>query len=148
MHKNPDFWRFFNDEAAVKLALRESTFRRIFEMLDLVAGPLTIVETGCARLAGNWAGDGQSTVMFDRYISGRDQESVCYTVDISPVSVAECKKLVSKRVQVSQDDGVHYLSALNKTLCAAEKRQFCAGYPRPAPPVRLLPHTGAAFNVI
>jgi len=107
MSQNGDFWDFFNNEAAPRLALREKTFRRIFEMLDLIDGPITMVETGCARVAGNWEGDGQSTVIFDRYISTRDRESVCYTVDIASTSVSECKKLVSPRIQITQDDSVH-----------------------------------------
>jgi len=121
MHNTIDFWNFFNREAAPKLALREKTFRKIFETLDLIEKPITIVETGCARLAGNWAGDGQSTVLFDRYISARDPESVCYTVDVNPVSVSECKKLVSSRIQVIQDDSVHFLTALARDFCRAGK---------------------------
>lgn len=121
MYKNHEFWKFFDNEAAAKLALREKTFRKIFEHLDLVEGPITIVETGCARLADNWAGDGQSTVMFDKYISSRDQESVCYTVDINPTSVSECKKLVSPRIHITQDDSVHYLNVLARQFSQAEK---------------------------
>jgi hypothetical protein len=122
MNKNPAFWEFFNDEAAVKLALREKTFRKIFEYLDSADGPITIVETGCARLADNWAGDGQSTVMFDKYICSRDHESECYTVDINPVSVSACKQLVGPRVTVTQDDSVHYLNALAMKFGQVEKR--------------------------
>ena len=113
---NPEFWNFFDNEAAPKLAHRERTFRKIFEYLDQIEGPISIVETGCARLEGNWSGDGQSTVLFDRYISTRDQESVCFTVDISPESVAACSKLVSDRVQVTQDDSVHFLNELSKAF--------------------------------
>ncbi len=106
------FWNFFNSEAAPRLAHRERTFRKMFEYLDQLEGSISIVETGCARLAGNWAGDGQSTVLFDKYITARDEHSVCYTVDINPTSVSECLKLVSHRVSVKQDDSVHYLHEL------------------------------------
>ncbi len=122
MTTNTAFWQFFNTEASPQLAHREKTFRQIFEYLDTRSGPLTIVETGCARLAGNWAGDGQSTVMFDRYISNRDEASVCHTVDISPVSVAECRKLVSARVQVTQDDSVHHLWQLAAQFVAQQRK--------------------------
>jgi len=108
------FWDFFDNEAAPKLAHRERTFRKVFEYLDQLEGPITIVETGCARLAGNWSGDGQSTVLFDKYINARDESSICYTVDINPTSVAECSRLVSHRVKVIQDDSVHYLHDLAK----------------------------------
>jgi hypothetical protein len=122
MNVNHEFWGFFNDEAAAKLALRAKSFRKIFEYLDSVDGPITIVETGCARLADNWAGDGQSTVMFDKYIGGRDQESECYTVDIDPASIAACKQLVSPRIVVNQDDSVHYLNVLARKFAHDEKR--------------------------
>ena len=121
MPHNTDFWTFFDGEAGPLLAHREKTFRHVFHYLDRLSGPLTIVETGCARRAGNWAGDGQSTVLFDRYISARDQQSSCRTVDISPVSVAECRQLVSSRVEVTQDDSVHYLQQLTVQLVAAKK---------------------------
>ena len=116
MNESNTFWNFFNDEAAPQLAYREKTFRQIFEYLDQIDGPISIIETGCARLAGIWAGDGQSTVMFDKYINARDEQSICYTVDINPASVAECIKLVSPRVKVAQDDSVHYLHELAKVF--------------------------------
>jgi len=119
---NTEFWDFFNIEAAPLLAHREKTFRQVFTYMDTLSGPVTIVETGCARSAGNWAGDGQSTLLFDRYISSRDPQSSCQTVDISPISVAECRKLVSPRVQVTQDDSVHYLSQLAQQLAASGQK--------------------------
>ena len=112
MPKNTDFWNFFDQVAAPQLAHRQATFRKIFEYLDLINGPIAIAETGCARLENNWGGDGQSTVMFDRYINLRDQESTCHTVDINPTSVAACKQLVSNRTTVTQADSVYYLSRL------------------------------------
>lgn len=114
--RNNEFWKFFDTAAAPKLGIREKTFRKIFEHLDSIEGPLTIIETGCVRLENNWAGDGQSTVLLDKYINYRDKESICYTVDINPASISECKKLVSQRVQVTTDDSVHYLSLLSKKL--------------------------------
>jgi hypothetical protein len=116
MDEFKDFWEFFNGFAAPRLGHREKTFRKIFEYLDSLKGPVTIIETGCARLADNWSGDGQSTVMFDKYITCRDQDSMCFTVDINPISVAQCIKLVSPRVRVVHDDSVHYLADLAKNL--------------------------------
>ena len=122
MSNTNEFWNFFNTQAAPALAQREKTFRQQFEYLDSRPGPLLIVETGCARRANNWAGDGQSTVLFDHYIQARDQLSDCLTVDINPVSVAECKKLVSDRVTVTQDDSVHYLWQLAAQLQSQQKK--------------------------
>lgn len=109
---NRDFWEFFDKTAAPQLALREKTFRRIFQYLDQLDGPINIVETGCARLENNWAGDGQSTVLFDKYINTRDTKSQVLTVDINSQNVIECQKLVSKRTVVSNDDSVHFLANL------------------------------------
>jgi hypothetical protein len=114
MNLNHNFWDFYNNEAAPNLGHRENTFRKIFEHLDSISGPIIIVETGCVRVPGNWSGDGQSSVLFDKYINARDEESICYSVDINPLCVAECLKLVSNRVHVMQDDSVHYLNELSK----------------------------------
>jgi hypothetical protein len=116
MHNSTEFWKFFNEYAGNRLGKREKTFRNIFWYLDQIAHPLIIVETGCARIAGNWEGDGQSTVLFDKYISFRDSESVLYSVDVDPNSVAEARKLVSHRVQLSQDDSVRFLRQLSSQL--------------------------------
>jgi hypothetical protein len=100
MHLNNEFWNFFNLEAAPQLSIREKTFRQIFQYLDQIQGPINIIETGCARLAGNWAGDGQSTVLFDKYICARDAQSNCYSVHINLESISACRALVSPRVSV------------------------------------------------
>ena len=107
--KQDAFWRFFDREAAPRLGLREPTFRRTFECLDRMKGAITIVETGCARQDGNWEGDGQSTVLFDRYVSARDAHSKCATVDLSEAAVATCRTLVGPRVSVNCGDSVAFL---------------------------------------
>jgi hypothetical protein len=116
VNSNQLFWEYFESVAAPRLAYREPTFRKVFQYLDQIKGPIVIVETGCVRMAGNWDGDGQSTLLFDKYINARDKDSICYTVDISPESVKECNYLVSDRVQVNQDDSVHYLHGLSQRL--------------------------------
>ncbi len=115
MPKSAEFWKFFN-EVGPKLVLRQRTFRASFEYLDRFDRPLVIVETGCTRKSGDWEGDGQSTVLFDKYVSLRDRESVVYSVDIDPASVAEARKLVSDRVTVTQEDGVRFLAQLARRL--------------------------------
>jgi hypothetical protein len=121
MQKSIEFWNFFNQEAAGPLGVREKTFRKIFEYLDQISHPLIIVETGCARSPGNWQGDGQSTVLFDKYISLRDAESVVYSVDISPNAIARAKQSVSPRVQFTQDDSVKFLKQLAGRLADESK---------------------------
>jgi hypothetical protein len=114
MKTNLKFWEFFNTEVGSLLAHREETFRLMFDYLDNLQSPVTIIETGCTRLKGNWAGDGQSTVLFDRYISTRDETSKCISVDINPNSVQAARGLVSSRTQVIQQDSVAFLSKLVK----------------------------------
>ena len=105
------FWGYFETEAAPRLQVRASTFRAMFRHLDTRSGPLLIVETGCARRPGGW-GDGQSTVLFDRYISARNDGSVCHSIDLNPESVAACRAMVSDRVTVHEGDSVQALHRL------------------------------------
>lgn len=106
-----DFWRFFTDAAAPQLAHRAATMRATFEYLDKLTDPLVIIETGSVRLADNWAGDGQSTILFDRYAAVRNNCQV-HTVDNNVAASRECSKLVSDRVQVYCEDSVACLHRL------------------------------------
>jgi hypothetical protein len=107
-----DFWTWFDQTAAPNLALREISFRKVFEYLDTVPGDITIVETGCTRQPGNWSGDGQSTILFDHYVQERSRKSRVYSVDINPESVRLCQGLVSPAVSVTAQDSVAYLNQL------------------------------------
>src|SRR5215471_14015418 len=64
---SPDFWSWFDDIAPPKLADRTQSFRKIFTYLDGFDRPIGVIETGCVRQQDNWAGDGQSTILFDKY---------------------------------------------------------------------------------
>lgn len=121
MPKSAEFWNWFNRDVGPKLVLRHKTFRTMFEYLDRFERPVTIVETGCTRKGGDWEGDGQSSVLFDRYVSLRDADSAVLSVDVSPDSVTEARKLVSSRVQVTQDDGVRFLAQLSQRFLAEGK---------------------------
>jgi hypothetical protein len=94
------FWDWFNREPASKLGLREISFRKIFAYLDTfdIARPIAIIETGCLRQSGNWEGDGQSTLLFDRYLSLRGDSSRSYAVDIDPAATAVCKAATNDSV--------------------------------------------------
>lgn len=107
-----DFWKYFAEEAEPQLANRAISFRKIFEYLDLFDTPVTIVETGCLRQAGNFAGDGQSTLLFDKYVTARGDRSHVYTVDLDPTAVATCRTLVSNNVTVTCSDSVAYLNSI------------------------------------
>jgi len=108
------FWTFFEEFAAPRLAHRQETFRKTFQYLDQISTPITIVETGCVRLADNWAGDGQSTIMFDKYVTARGHQSRVYSVDINATNVAACRNLVGSNVTVTAADSVAYLNSLTR----------------------------------
>jgi hypothetical protein len=115
MHPEAEtFWKFFDDIAAPRLAHREATFRATFQHLDRFSSPITIIETGCVRLAENWAGDGQSTILFDKYVTSRGNHSRVYSVDINREYVELCRTLVSNNVTVTASDSVSYLNTLTK----------------------------------
>lgn len=110
------FLERFDAEFAPRLALRANSFRAMFRHLETLDLPeILIVETGCARQAGNWAGDGQSTVLFDQYVgflkaAGRQGRVI--SVDLSADAVAACRALVSGNVEVNEGDSVAFLSRL------------------------------------
>ena len=107
-----DFWKYFEQEAEPRLDKRAKTFRQIFEYLDRQAGPILIIETGVARQPDNWAGDGQSTVMFDRYVTARGPDSYVHAVDISTDSVTACRAMVGNQTTVHLQDSVKFLNEL------------------------------------
>ena len=121
MCKSKSFWDFFK-QTEVELQHRGATFRKMFEHVDHFDGPIMIVETGCARLRGNWIGDGCSTVLFDKYVNARNDGSSVRTVDLSPQAVKVCKTMVSDKVDVIQADSVNFLhnfirEAKTKKIC-------------------------------
>jgi hypothetical protein len=115
--KSGAFWTWF-DKNAPRLGVREATFRKTFRYLDRFKRPLTIVETGCVRKAGNWAGDGQSTVLFDRYVRAGHRQSVVHSVDLDPAATRTCRRLVSRRVIVHTGDSVALLPRIGARLRA------------------------------
>lgn len=120
--KSTAFWDWFNTEAAPRLSAREVSFRKVFEYLDRFDGPVTIVETGCARIAGNWQGDGQSSVLFDHYLRLGHPESVAYAVDLDPKATELCRQLVSERVHLHTGDSVPVLLRIARELKDSGRR--------------------------
>jgi hypothetical protein len=106
--KSDTFWHYFDTEARPKLALRADTFAKMFAYLDAFDRPVGIVETGCVRKAGNWAGDGGSTILFDKYAECHPGSAV-HTVDIDPQATALCRTLVTERVTIHTGDSVMFL---------------------------------------
>ena len=116
-----NFYSFFNS-VKDKLGVRKTSFTSIFEYLDKLQGPINIVETGCLRIKDNFDGDGQSTLLFDKYTLSRESGSKVYTVDINPNATKICKSIVSENVEVNTGDSVKYLIELTKKLKKENKK--------------------------
>lgn len=108
------FLSIYDAEFAGKLDLRSDTFRRMFEILEAMdKSSYTIVETGCARIADNWLGDGQSTILFDRFVNHHD--GVVLTVDIDGDACTRLRGRVSGKTTVTASDSVAYLHGLARS---------------------------------
>jgi hypothetical protein len=108
--RSADFWDYFERVARPRLARRADGFARIFEYLDRFDRPVEIVETGCVREKDNWSGDGQSTVLFDKYAEFHPGSTVL-SVDADPEAVTLCKSLVT-HAQLHTGDSIAFLEAL------------------------------------
>jgi hypothetical protein len=110
----------FYSEIKGRLGYREKGFDLIFDYLKNIKNPL-IVETGCARQKDNYFGDGQSSVLFDRYIDEYGGKFI--TVDISEQSVEYCKsRVISPNTNVVLHDSIIYLKILNEQLQSQNKK--------------------------
>jgi predicted O-methyltransferase YrrM len=93
-----------------RLGIRAESFRQTLRYLESLAPPYLIVETGTARTAGNWAGDGQSTLIWDAFVQfwgGR-----VTSVDIDAEAVKRAQLQVSARTSVVCADSIGFLRAL------------------------------------
>ena len=109
---NNEFYSWFNT-IAPRLGVRETSFYKIFNYLDSMPDPIIIVETGCLRIKNNFS-DGQSTLLFDKYINLRGNHSKLYTVDIDKEATKICREIVSANVSVHTGDSIEYLNNLTK----------------------------------
>lgn len=114
------FYQYFN-EIKDELGVRKTSFSKIFEYLDNLDGPINIVETGCLRIKDNFSGDGQSTLLFDKYTLAREKESKVYTVDIDPNATKTCRSMVSENVEINTGDSVNYLIELMSKFKSEKK---------------------------
>jgi len=105
--RSAEFWDFYESLRSA-LAHRSQTFARMFEYLDRLDRPVGIIETGCVRAAGNWRGDGGSTVLFDKYAQTHAGSAV-HSVDIDAKATELCRSLVSNRVTIHTGDSVKFL---------------------------------------
>src|SRR5882672_2719290 len=114
-----NFWTWFDAEARPKLEVRAQTFAKMFEYLDKLDRPVTIVETGCTRsdehynIGDNWGGDGCSTIIFDKYVS--ECGGTLNSVDINPEYTALCRGLVNGHTTITTQDSVEFLKNFKQT---------------------------------
>lgn len=91
-----------------KLGARALAFKAITDELDKLYRPVTIMETGCVRSLGNWAGDGQSTIVWDAFITYKGGS--VWSVDINQDAVDLANESTSSQTFVKRSDSVAFLT--------------------------------------
>jgi hypothetical protein len=92
------------------LGHRAQAFAAITEYLESFGRDVTIVETGCLRQENNWAGDGQSTLVWDAFVNY--QGGQVWSVDIDAKAVQLAQSLTSDKTIVKRSDSVAFLTYL------------------------------------
>lgn len=118
--RSAEFWDWYESYAVPRLssggghAARVGTFRKMLEYLDRFENPL-IVETGCIEGIENthWAGNGCSTVIFDKYAQCNNGK--VYSVEVVKEKVVAARTHVSRRTTVVAGDSVVFLTNFKKT---------------------------------
>ena len=90
-----------------ELGVRAEPFYEITRHLESLGRPVTIVETGCVRQSGDWGGDGQSTVVWDKFVQYAGGS--VFSVDIDPRAAALAHACTSDRTTVEANDSVAWL---------------------------------------
>ncbi len=86
------------------LGKRLPSFRLMIDQLLQLGRPVTIVETGTARQPYNWAGDGQSTLIFDKVAEQTNGQ--LFSIDIDAKASGYAMTLVSQHTMFCVGDGV------------------------------------------
>jgi hypothetical protein len=107
------FPELFDTMFAPKLGHRASSFRVALSYLSEVRRP-NIVETGGLRDIGNWAGDGQSTFVFDTFAEVVD--GAVWSVDIDPKVALVTQQITSSRVTAVTEDSVPFLNRFSRRI--------------------------------
>jgi predicted O-methyltransferase YrrM len=104
-------WEAFREEFAPHLAAthRWDGFTLIADLLYELKRPVRIVETGTTREESNWAGDGQSTIVWGWIV--KQLGGSVTSIDTSAESLAIAKRLVPE-VQTIAEDSVVALRTL------------------------------------
>lgn len=94
-----------------RLGQREEAFRYIGQHLP--EKPV-IVETGTVRDVGNWAGDGQSTIVWDYFAELLD--GIVYTIDINETGVRIVEELGLERTVAVQGDSLDMIPKIKTPI--------------------------------
>lgn len=97
-----DYW------FAPLLGRRSQTFRRVFQHVLAASAPVYLLETGCVRHLGNWAGDGQSTVLFDDLVSHVGGNF--WSVDIDAEAVEMSRSITGSHTTMDTSDSIAWLA--------------------------------------
>lgn len=104
--------RSWLDERLPSLGGRAAAFSALWDTLTGLHRPVVIVETGATREVDNWAGDGQSTRVWDAIVTTVGGE--VWTCDIDGEAVDVTRSLVSARVQVHHGDSLAWLPRVSE----------------------------------
>lgn len=101
-----------------RLARRADGFAAIFAAILATPrapghAPL-IIETGTLRIPGNWAGDGQSSFMFDALV--RERGGLFVSIDIALESIDTARRALSSATHLVLNDSVAVLHALSREV--------------------------------
>jgi hypothetical protein len=77
--------------------------------------PICIIETGTVRTRDDWAGNGQSTILWDWIIEKTGGHG--FSIDISPASCENARQLV-KRMKIINEDSLSALKRLSSVSSA------------------------------
>jgi SAM-dependent methyltransferase len=104
---------------------RWNAFLFIAKQLLEKEGDVWLCETGCARWANNWHGDGQSTQLWDWILEQKGGTG--FSVDIEPRHV-EYAKQVAPRVFVTCADSIRYLAEFDNKAASLLDLLFLDSY--------------------
>jgi hypothetical protein len=96
------------------LKARAEGFATIFRSLPGPPHKLLMIETGCMRIPGNWAGDGQSTFMFDAL--ARERDGHVFSIDVTLESIDTARRACSSATHLLLGDSVATLHALGALI--------------------------------
>lgn len=111
-----------------ELGKRAEPFRTI---IDLLPANCVIVETGTVRKAGNWIGDGQSTVVWDQV--ARTLAGHVTTIDIDPVGAQLVEDLALFCTTAITADSLATLRKLSNPVDLLYLDSFDIDFAQPGP---------------